>query len=207
VNIAKPDEDPPPGPFTRADEAEDGLFYVSPRKVVHLEPGAIEVLRNLYARLIAPGGDVLDLMSSWRSHLPEGLGHVTGLGLNDEEMRENPQLGGHVLQDLNRSPLLPFPDAAFDAVVCSVSVQYLIHPDVVFGEVHRVLKPGAPVIVSFSNRCFPTKAVAAWLGADDDGHRLLVRGYLEQASLIDIVDEQVVTPDDPLFVVAGRRPG
>src|SRR5205823_12745144 len=110
-------------------------FYAVERKVVHLEPGAIAALRAFYASELAPGAVVLDLMSSWRSHLPEGLGAVTGLGMSAAEMADNPQLSSFVVHDLNREPRLPFDDASFDAVVCAVSVQYLIRPVEVFTDV------------------------------------------------------------------------
>ncbi len=193
-------------PFSRIDSSDDARFYSVSRKVVHIEPGAIEALRNVYAACFPPGGALLDLMSSWRSHLPEGLGRVVGLGMNAEEMAANPQLDEYLVHDLNEDPRLPFPDESFAAVACAVSVQYLVRPLEVFADIRRVLAPGGPVVVSFSNRCFPTKAVALWLGADDDGHRRLVRSYLEESGFGDVVDERVATPDDPLFVVRGRRP-
>jgi SAM-dependent methyltransferase len=191
-------------PFDRLDPSDDALFYSVARKVVHLEPGAIEALRAVYAERFSAGATVLDLMSSWRSHLPDGLSRVVGLGMNAEEMAANPQLDEWVVHDVNREPRLPFPVGSFDAVACAVSVQYLVHPFEVFSDVRRVLAPGGPVVVSFSNRCFPTKAVALWLTADDDDHRLIVRGYLERSGFVEVVDERVDTPDDPLFVVSGR---
>jgi SAM-dependent methyltransferase len=194
-------------PFARIDAADDARFYSVARNVVHLEPGAIEALRSVYAELFPPGATVLDLMSSWRSHLPDGVGRVVGLGMNAEEMEANPQLDEWVVHDLNRDPPLPFADASFDTVACAVSVQYLVHPHEVFADVSRVLVPGGPLVVSFSNRCFPTKAVAIWLGTDDDDHRRLVRAYLEDSGFVDVVDERVPTPDDPLFVVRGRAAG
>ena len=172
--------------------------------MVHLEAGAIEALRSFYGRLLLPGDEVLDLMSSWRSHLPDGLGRVTGLGLNAAEMADNPQLDHQVLHDLNRTPRLPFDDASFDAVVCAVSVQYLVRPWTVFADVRRVLRPGGPLVVSFSNRCFPTKAVAIWLLGSDEEHMMLVRAYLEAAGYPEIHTEIPPSPDDPLFVVWGR---
>ncbi len=193
-------------PFARIDRSDDAIFYSVARNVVHLGSGAIEALRAEYARLVPPGATVLDLMASWRSHLPGGLGPVTGLGMNAAEMAENPQLDDCVVHDLNREPALPFDDDTFDTVLCAVSVQYLVRPVEVLSDVRRVLRPGRPVIVSFSNRCFPTKAVAAWLARDDAGHRELVRTYLERSDFANVVDEQVRTPDDPLFVVRGRRP-
>ncbi len=214
-------------PFARIDATDDARFYAVPRKVVHLEPGAIDALRGVYAEHFRAGAVVLDLMSSWRSHLPGGVGKVVGLGMNAEEMADNPQLDEWVVHDLNRpawspsqapapaeavgkaaasaDPRLPFPDAVFDAVACAVSVQYLVRPIEVFTDVHRVLAPGGSVIVSFSNRCFPTKAVMAWLTTDDVGHRELVRAYLERSGFDDVVDEQIPTPDDPLYVVRSRR--
>jgi SAM-dependent methyltransferase len=192
-------------PFARIDPSDDARFYSVARNVVHIEPGAIEALRRVYAAQFPPNAAVLDLMSSWRSHLPDGLGNVVGLGMNAEEMTANPQLDECVVHDLNRDPRLPFPDASFDAVACAVSVQYLVRPVDVFSDVRRVLVPGGCVIVSFSNRCFPTKAVMAWLSGDDAEHRLLVRMYLERAGFGDVVDEQIPTPDDPLFVVRAQR--
>ena len=172
-----------PAAYAREDEAADDHFYVIPRKVVHIDDGAIVALGRLYAELLPSGGRLLDLMSSWRSHLPEGFNTraVVGLGLNAEEMADNPQLDGFVVHDLNHTPSLPYDDANFDAVVCAVSVQYLIQPVEVFTDVRRVLKPGGPVIVSFSNRCFPTKAVAVWLDTSDEQHLTLVRTYFTAA--------------------------
>jgi ubiquinone/menaquinone biosynthesis C-methylase UbiE len=126
--------------------------------------------------------------------------------MNTAEMADNPQLSEYVVHDLNRDPRLPFEDASFDAVVCAVSVQYLTRPLEVFADVGRVLSPTGPFVVSFSNRCFPTKAVAVWLAGGDDAHRALVREYLERTGFTAVGDEQPATPDDPLSVVWGRRP-
>jgi SAM-dependent methyltransferase len=192
-------------PFARADSSPDTRFYAVERKVVHIEAGAIAALRDLYARVLPAGAPVLDLMSSWRSHLPaDGLGPVTGLGMNAAELADNPQLDEWLVHDLNAEPDLPFADGAFGAVVCAVSVQYLVRPLEVFAEARRVLRPGGVVVVSFSNRCFPTKAVAIWMAGSDADHRALVRLYLERAGFTGVVDEPVPTPDDPLFVVRGR---
>ncbi len=190
-------------PYARMDPSDDARFYAVERKVTHIEPGAIDALRTRYAELLRPGATVLDLMSSWRSHLPPGLGRVVGLGMNAAEMADNPQLDEWLLHDLNREPVLPFANQQFDAVVCAVSVQYLVHPVEVLSDVRRVLRLGGPVVLSFSNRCFPTKAVAAWLATSDLEHRSMVRRYLEQAGFTGVSDEQVPSPDDPLYVVSG----
>lgn len=194
-------------PFGRIDDGPDHVFYAFPRRVTHLETGAIEALRRRYADLLPAGGRVLDLMSSWRSHLPDGLGEVVGLGMNADEMADNPQLHDFVIHDLNADARLPFGDQSFDAVTCAVSVQYLTRPIEVWRDALRVLRPSAPVVVSFSNRCFPTKAVALWRMTGDDGHCQIVRHYLEQAGFAGVAAERVPSPDDPLYVVTGRRGG
>ncbi len=128
----------------------------------HLDATARGHITNIYARVLKPGMRVLDLMSSWVSHLPEIDLDVTGLGLNAEEMGQNPRLSAHVVHDLNGNPELPFADGEFDAVVCTASVEYLIQPHDVFRSVRRVLKPGAPFVVTFSDRWFPPKAIQVW---------------------------------------------
>lgn len=191
-------------PFERMDPTDDARFYAVERKVTHIEDGAIEALRAVYRRTLPGGAEVLDLMSSWRSHLPDGLGPVTGLGMNDAEMLDNPQLDHHVVHDLNRSPELPFPDDSFDAAVCAVSVQYLTRPLEVFADVRRVVRSGGPFVVSFSNRCFPTKAVAVWMSSTSEDHVALVRAYFENTGFTHVTDERPPTTDDPLWVVTGR---
>lgn len=147
-------------------------------------------------------------MSSWRSHLPAGMRfrEVVGLGLNAEEMADNPQLAAHVVHDVNRETRLPFGDAEFDGVMCAVSIQYVIHPVRLLREVRRVLRPGAPFVVSFSNRCFPTKAVAVWLDTTDQQHVQLVRGYFEAAGGFADVKNEDRSPGrgDPLYAVWAR---
>jgi SAM-dependent methyltransferase len=197
-----------PAAFTRDDESPDDRFYVVPRKVVHIDDGAIAALGGLYAEILPPGGRLLDLMSSWRSHLPSGVRarEVVGLGLNAEEMADNPQLTAHVVHDVNRAARLPFDDAEFDGAMCAVSIQYVIHPVSLLREVRRVLRPGAPFVVSFSNRCFPTKAVAVWLDTDDEHHVRLVRAYFETAGgWADVKDrDRSSGRGDPLYAVWAR---
>jgi SAM-dependent methyltransferase len=153
-----------PDAFARPDEADDAAFYAAPRLVGHVDAQASAFIAAAYAPHLAPGARVLDLMSSFRSHLPstaEGL-DVTGLGLNAEELAANPALARRVVHDLNRDPALPFADAAFDAVLCSLSVEYLTDPLAVFAEVARVLRPGGWFGVSFSDRWFPPKVTRQW---------------------------------------------
>ncbi len=200
----------PPEAYAREDESPDERFYGVARKVVHIDDGAIAALQRLYSDVLPAGGRLIDLMSSWRSHLPEGGGGggVVGLGLNEDEMADNPRLTSHVVHDVNREPRLPFVDAEFDGAMCAVSIQYLIHPVAIFREVRRVLRPGAPFVVSFSNRCFPTKAVAVWLGTTDPQHLTLVRAYFEAAGGWRDVKEADRSPGadgDPLYAVWACR--
>ena len=150
--------------FSRDDEAADSLFYREPRYVQHIDDTAIEMIKNTYGRFLQDNMDVLDLMSSWQSHLPEALhlNSLTGLGLNENELKRNPRLNRWVVQDLNQNSLLPFESESFDAVVCTVSVEYLVDPLAIFKEVARVLRADGHFIVTFSNRWFPTKAIKIW---------------------------------------------
>lgn len=153
-----------PGAFDRDDKSPDSFFYSSPRYVQHIDDTAIEVIRNTYGRFLSDGMQVLDLMSSWESHLPEkvNLSRLVGLGLNERELNKNPRLSETIVQDLNVSSSLPFKSESLDAVICTVSVEYLIDPLAIFKEVARILRDNGYFIVTFSNRWFPTKAIKIW---------------------------------------------
>jgi SAM-dependent methyltransferase len=200
----------PAGAFRRHDESPDALFYAQPRFVTHLDPTAIEAVTQLYRELFPPGGAILDLMSSWVSHLPPEIayGRVVGLGLNQQELAANPRLDAAIVQDLNAEPRLPFGSAEFDGAAICVSIQYLTQPVAVLRELGRVLRAGAPLAVTFSNRCFPTKAVAIWQALDDSGHARLVAHYLGEAGTwadVRILDRSPRLPGaDPLFAVVAR---
>lgn len=198
----------PPGAFARIDEGDDAEFYAPARLVTHIDDGAIAALADFYARVLPKDAALLDLMSSWVSHLPDdfAVAELVGHGMNAAELAANPRLTGSFVQDLNRDPALPLNSAAFDGAMCCVSVQYLQQPLAVFGEVHRVLKPGAPFVVSFSNRCFPTKAVAIWRALDLNGHASLVHLYLDRAGFSDVAVRPLTDGryGDPLIAVVGR---
>ena len=199
----------PPGAFRKQYGGNDADFYASARLVTHIDEAATRALTAFYRATLPPGGVLLDLMSSWVSHLPPEVAftEVIGQGMNAEELKANPRLSRSFVQDLNRTSTLPLEAGSCDAVLCCVGVQYLQHPLEVFAEVLRVLRPGAPFIVSFSNRCFPTKAVAIWRSLDADGHAALVRLYLERAGFRDINTEVLRdgSESDPLIAVMGRR--
>lgn len=151
-------------PFARRDEQNDYHFYDNPRLVYHLDETARDMLRDIYRRFVKDGAHVLDLMSSWVSHLA-GVSkpkRISGLGMNRTELEQNQRLTDFQVHDLNTVPALPYKDRSFDVVICSVSVEYLTQPLQVFADVSRVLKPGGTFVVTFSNRWFPPKVIRIW---------------------------------------------
>jgi SAM-dependent methyltransferase len=215
VSSSDPPEDMPglaPGAFAKLDGEEDEIFYEPARLVCHIDDGAIAALTRFYRAALPAGGVLLDLMSSWVSHLPPEIAYaeVIGHGMNAEELAANPRLERWFVQNLNRDPRLPLADRSIDAAMICVSIQYLQRPAEVLREVARVLRPGAPVVIAFSNRCFWTKAVAIWRALDDAGHAKLVELYLRQAGFAEIethrLAEWVEDESDPMTAVVGRAP-
>ncbi len=202
-------------PHQRAkiDTNEDNLFYSSPRFVTHVDDNFIKQLTELYRQKIPHQGRVLDLMSSWVSHLPPEIeySHVEGQGMNEEELAKNPRLDNYVVQNLNANPKLPFADADFDAVLCAVSVQYLEYPEAIFSEIARVLKPNGVAIISFSNRMFYQKAITAWRDATDRQRIYLVKSYFQSiAQFFDPPEVVITEAKSPSFLqmvgIGGQDP-
>jgi SAM-dependent methyltransferase len=195
--------------FARVDDEPDSLFYREPRLVEHIDPPAIAAIETIYRERIPANADVLDLMSSWVSHLPPEARYasVTGLGMNAYELERNPRLDRYDVADLNARPSLPYADASFDAALICVSIQYLTSPVAVMRELARVVRPDGTAIVTFSNRCFPTKAVAVWRATDDRSHLAIVRAYFEEAGNWDRIEaiERAGRFGDPLYAVIARR--
>jgi hypothetical protein len=195
--------------FTKLDDEDDEIFYEPPRLVCHIDDGAIAALTGFYRSVLPPGGVLLDLMSSWVSHLPAEIGYreVLGHGMNAAELAANPRLSRWFIQNLNRETSLPVGTASVDAVMICVSVQYLQQPVAVLREVARVLRTGGSLVISFSNRCFWTKAVAIWRALDDEGHAHLVERYLRDAGFARIETRQlaewVEDVSDPMIAVVG----
>jgi len=198
----------PEGFFDRADPSPDPGFYSWPRLVTHIDEGAIAAVGELYDELQLDG-EVLDIMSSWISHFRQPPTRLTVLGMNEAELAENPAASERVVHDLNADPTLPFTSTAFDAVVCCVSVDYLVRPIEVFREVARVLRPGGPFVCTFSNRCFPTKAIRGWLSTNDREHCAIVAEYFRRAGGFDDANVEQRTTlaamGDPLYAVWARR--
>jgi SAM-dependent methyltransferase len=195
--------------FERQDESDDAQFYSMPRFVVHIDAATIAALTQVYREILPAGGAILDLMSSWVSHLPDEMpfARVAGLGMNAEELTGNPRLTDHIVQDLNHHPDLPFDSGSFDAIVNAVSIQYVTRPLEVFRSCARVLRPGGLYAVAMSHRCFPTKAIRAWHVLALRERLEVVKEYFRSAGGYEepvLLDRS--PPDaDPLWVVMARR--
>ena len=177
-----------------------------------IDAAAIAAVTELYREILPPGGAILDLMSGWVSHFPPEIPYsrVVGVGLNSRELAENPFLDEWHVQDLNCDPRLPFATAEFDGAAICVAIQHLTRPCEVICEAGRVLKPGAPLIVTFSNRCVPTPAIGCWCLLDDTGHLCLIAQHFVQAgnwSDIRCLDRTPPGGGDPLYAVIGRSLG
>lgn len=190
----------------KLDGGDDRSFYDSPRLVTHADDAFLSRLTELYASVTEPGDRVFDAMGSWVSHLPEyDYERVVVHGLNETELRRNERADEWFVRDLNREQSLPLADGAFDAVLCALSVQYLQYPAAVFREFARVLAPDGVLVVSFTNRLFPTKAVRAWRAASMDERAALVESYCRAADLAvtEVVRERPAA--DPFSAVVARR--
>lgn len=203
-----PDASFPDRFFAREDEAPDSTFYREPRFVAHIDDDTIVALTDYYREFLPPGSRVLDLMSSWISHLPDiAYARVAGLGMNDQELAANPRLTDAAVHDLNVDPRLPYEDAAFDRALIAVSIQYLVRPLEVFRDLVRVLSPGGRVAVAMSHRCFPTKAILAFRALSPKDRVRLVSTYLHQTGFVDIAfEDRSPACADPLWIVVGTRP-
>ena len=198
----------PPGFFDRADPSPDAAFYRPERLVTHIDAGAVAAVGALYEEL-GVEGRVLDLMSSWVSHLRATPAHLTVLGMSAGELAANPQAHATVVHDLNADPTLPFDAATFDDALCCVSIDYLVRPVEVFAEVARVVRPGGRFVCTFSNRLFPTKAIRGWLEASEQGRLGIATTYFRLAGGWDEPTAELRTPTlhrgDPLYAVWARR--
>ncbi|KAK4602664.1 hypothetical protein RGQ29_011614 [Quercus rubra] len=198
--------------FQRFDESPDSLFYETPRLVTHIDDPAIAALTKYYSEVFppsnTPGVSILDMCSSWVSHFPAGYkqDRIVGLGMNEEELKV---LTEYAVQDLNLNPKIPFEDNSFDVITNVVSVDYLTKPLDIFKEMRRVLKPGGLAIMSFSNRCFFTKAISIWTSTGDADHVLIVGSYFHYAGGFEPPQAVDISPNpgrsDPMYIVYSRK--
>lgn len=199
-----------PNQREKLDPTDDKFFYDQPRFVTHVDTGFIQQLTDLYRDRLKPDSRIFDMMSSWVSHLPDDVQfeHVEGHGLNAAELKRNPRLNHYFVQNLNLDPKFPLPDQSFDAVLNTVSVQYVQYPEAIFTEIHRVLKPGGIVIISFSNRMFYQKAIAAWRDGSERDRVELVKNYFKAVpgfSKPEVIIKQSQIP--PVFQMLGMGGG
>jgi SAM-dependent methyltransferase len=204
----------------KLDDSNDRAFYDTPRFVTHVDPGFIDRLTNLYRERLTPNTRIFDMMSSWVSHLPAEMtfDYIQGHGLNEQELAKNPRFDSYFVQNLNQDLKLPLADHSFDAVLNTVSVQYLQYPEAIFAEVHRLLKPNGIAIFSFSNRMFYHKAIAAWRDGSETDRVELVKGYFNSTAgfsspesivhvsqLPDLFRLVGIPGGDPFYAVTARK--
>jgi SAM-dependent methyltransferase len=177
----------------KIDPTDDRDFYHQPRLVTHVDGGFIDRLTDLYHDRIAPNARIFDMMSSWVSHLPDDVKYaeVVGHGLNQIELAKNPRFDRYFVQNLNLDLKLPLEDDSFDAVLNTVSVQYLQYPEAIFTEIYRILAPGGIAIFSFSNRMFYQKAIARWRDGTESSRVKLVADYFR--SVDGFTEPEVIT--------------
>jgi len=196
-------------PFIREDAENDAVFYQVPRLLPHIDLTASAEVASIYSRFLKPGIRVLDLMSSYMSHLPSDHSMtVTGLGMNEQELSRNEGLDDFLVHDLNESPLMPFADKSFDLVICTASVEYLVQPLEVFREVARLLRPGGWFVNTFSNRWFPPKAISLWAQLHPFERLSLVQEYYRRAGVFEAINTESVQglPRPPGDKYSGRIP-
>ena len=198
-----------PAQRQKLDDTSDGLFYSAPRFVTHVDQGFIDHLSELYRERLIPQSRIFDMMSSWVSHLPEEIqfAWVQGHGMNAEELEKNPRLDHYFVQSFNEDQIFPLDDNSFDAVLNTVSVQYLQYPEAVFAEIYRVLKPGGIAIISFSNRMFYQKAIAAWRDNSEMGRVELVKRYFQSVAGFSMPEVITYPASIPSFLQMLGMPG
>jgi SAM-dependent methyltransferase len=193
----------------KIDDGNDREFYSTPRFVTHVDAGFIDRLTNLYRDRLTPNTQIFDMMSSWVSHLPEEMAftEIQGHGLNEEELAKNPRFTRYFVQNLNQDLQLPLADESFDAVLNTVSVQYLQYPEAIFAEIYRILKPNGIAVFSFSNRMFYNKAIEAWRDGNESDRVELVKGYFRSVNGFSPPEAIVYVSQVPDFLRLIGMPG
>lgn len=197
--------------FTAVEHSPDPAFSAE-ITFERIDTAALAAVTNLYREVLPAGGAILDVMAGWVPHLPpeSPFRRVVGIGIDKRALLENPFLDEWRLQDLNRSPILPFGAGEFDGATICGAIQCLRRPGEVIREIARVLRPGAPLIVTFSNRCQATKAIACWCLLDETGHLCqIAQRFAEAGNWADIrcLDRTPPGGGQPLYAVIGRSLG
>tara|TARA_Y100001968_G_C19149994_1_gene615706 strand:- start:39 stop:692 length:654 start_codon:yes stop_codon:yes gene_type:complete len=149
----------------KEDNKDDEIFYSNPRFVYHLDKSFRNRLTSLYSEYLKPNTILLDLMSSWVSHLPENITFkkVLGHGLNKIELAANKRLDEYWVQNFNKDQILPLEDSSVDYCTLVAGWQYLQYPELISSELKRIIKPNGQLIISFSNRAFWQKSPRIWV--------------------------------------------
>ncbi len=166
---------------TKANNDNDSLFYLVPRFTFHLDDTFRRRLTDLYKDQISSSSDILDLMSSWVSHLPKDIKYnsIVGHGLNEDELRSNKRLDKYWIQDLNTDQKLPLPDSSIDVCLVVAGWQYLQYPEAIANELFRIVRPEGKLIVSFTNRAFWEKAPKVWTNSTSHQHLHYISSVLQ----------------------------
>jgi Methyltransferase domain len=201
----------PPAVPAVADPLSD-LRLAREASFARIDRAAIAAVTNLYREMLPAGGAILDVMSGWVPHLPPEAPYrrVVGIGLERRALVENPFLDEWRVQDLNSRPTLPFSTGEFDGATICAAIQHLARPGEVIRDIARVLRPAAPLIVTFSNRCVATRPIACWCLLDEAGHLCLVAQYFAEAGNwadIRCLDRTPPGGGQPLYAVIGRSLG
>ena len=142
-------------------------------------------------------------MSSWISHFRTPPASLTVLGMNAAELARNPMATASRRPRPQRRP------------APAVRRRHVRRRDVLrVGRLPRaarsrcsptsarVLRPGGLFVCTFSNRCFPTKAIKGWLANDDMGRLAIVRAYFEASGAFaepTLAHCNPGAPGDPLY--------
>ena len=155
---------------TKADISDDEIFYQQPRFVHHLSDSFRNRLTSLYSEFLLNHHIILDLMSSWVSHLPSNISYkkVIGHGMNEAELSSNERLDKFFVQNLNKKQNMPIEDSSVDVGLIVAGWQYLQYPEKVSLELSRVIKSDSLLIISFTNRAFWTKAPNIWTYSSEE---------------------------------------
>ena len=148
----------------KSDISDDEIFYQQPRFVHHLSDSFRTRLTNLYSEYLLKHYIILDLMSSWVSHLPPNIRYkkVIGHGLNQAELSSNERLDSFFVKNLNKKQNMPIEDSSIDVGLIVAGWQYLQYPEKISLELSRIIKSDSLLIISFTNRAFWSKSPNIW---------------------------------------------
>lgn len=200
--------------FMQANDESDEVFFDRQGLDSLMDMGARTAVTALYRTTLPVGGRTLDVMAGAMSHMPEDavFQELIGVDVCKKAVEANKALTQSVVQNLNTTPVLPFDDQSFDGAVLCDGFAYLTQPQRVFEDIYRVLKPGVPFIVSFSDRFIPAKAVAIWHALEPEDRVRFISALMARVGFTDLDTGEVTPPEDltawkdTVRAVIGRRP-